>query len=81
MGDAGVVRRAFDAINDRDADALVETLHEDVELHSLLTETERPTYHGHREVREWLGAVLDVFPDWRPRVICGSSRNERAVFS
>jgi ketosteroid isomerase-like protein len=68
MSDATLVETALEAINRRDVDALVATLDEGVELRSLLTEAERPVYHGHQEVREWLSAVLEVFPDWRPAV-------------
>ena len=32
------------------------------ELRSLLTEPERPLYHGHEGVRDWFDAVFGVFP-------------------
>jgi ketosteroid isomerase-like protein len=65
---AEVVRSAFDAIVRRDSDALLAELDADVRIRSLLTEAERADYRGHDGAREWLHAVLDVFPDWAPHV-------------
>jgi hypothetical protein len=31
-------------------------------VRSLLTEPERPLYHGHEGVRDWFDAVFGVFP-------------------
>jgi ketosteroid isomerase-like protein len=62
-----LVRRAFEKFNSRDLDGLLELLHEDVRVHSLMTEAERQDYHGHQGVREWQAAVFDVFPDWCPQ--------------
>jgi ketosteroid isomerase-like protein len=62
-----LVHRAFVTFNRRDLDGLLELLHEDVQVHSLMTEAERQDYHGHEGVREWHAAVYDVFPDWRPQ--------------
>jgi hypothetical protein len=61
-----LVRRAFDAYAAGDIDAPLEVLDPGVRIHSLLTEAERDTYDGHEGAREWLAAVLDIFPDWRP---------------
>jgi ketosteroid isomerase-like protein len=61
-----LVHRVFEAYGRRDIESLLELLDADVELRSLLTEAERPLYHGHDGVREWMGAVFDVFPDWLP---------------
>ncbi len=49
-----LVRRAVDAFMARDVEA-------------LLTEAERPLYHGHEGVRDWFQSVFGVFPDWRGR--------------
>ena len=65
MGEA-VVRRAVEAFLARDLDGLLEVAHEEIVLRSLLTEAERPLYHGHDGVRDWFHAVFGVFPDWRP---------------
>jgi ketosteroid isomerase-like protein len=66
---AEVVRRAFEAYAGHDVRAVLELVTPDVEIRSLMTEAERTSYKGPDAVREWLAAVLDVFPDWRPRVL------------
>ena len=63
-----LVRRAFDAYNSREVDALLRVLHPEVHVRSLMTEAERADYHGHQGAREWYAAVFDVFPDWAPRI-------------
>ena len=65
---ADLVRRAFDAFSPPDVEALLVLLHPDIEVKSLMTEAERTTYAGEHGVREWFDAVLEVFPDWRPRL-------------
>jgi ketosteroid isomerase-like protein len=61
-----IVRRAFEAYARGDVESLLTLLDPGVEVRSLMTEAERTTYRGHRGVREWFAAVVDVFPDWRP---------------
>ena len=62
-----VVQRAVGAFMARDLDGILELADPRIELRSLLTEAERPLYHGHDGVREWFDAVFGVFPDWRPQ--------------
>jgi ketosteroid isomerase-like protein len=62
-----VVRRAVDAFMARDLDGILAVADPDIVLRSLLTEAERPLYHGHDGVRDWFDAVFGVFPDWRPQ--------------
>jgi ketosteroid isomerase-like protein len=62
-----VARRAVDAFMARDLDAILALADERIVLRSLLTEPERPLYHGHDGVRDWFEAVFGVFPDWRPQ--------------
>ena len=62
-----VVRRAVKAFMERDLDAILAVADPGIELRSLLTEAERPLYHGYPGVREWFDAVFGVFPDWRPQ--------------
>jgi ketosteroid isomerase-like protein len=62
----GLVRRAVDAFMARDLDAILALADDEIVLRSLLTEAERPLYHGHAGVRDWFHAVFGVFPDWRP---------------
>jgi ketosteroid isomerase-like protein len=61
-----LVRRALVAFHAGDLETLLALLQPDVHVRSLLTEAERPDYHGYDGVRDWFGAVLEVFPDWRP---------------
>jgi hypothetical protein len=61
-----VVLRAVSAFMARDLDGLLALADPQIVLRSLLTEPERPLYHGHEGVREWFDAVFGVFPDWRP---------------
>jgi ketosteroid isomerase-like protein len=62
-----VVQRAVGAFMERDLDGLLALADPGIELRSLLTEPERPLYHGHDGVRDWFNAVFGVFPDWRPQ--------------
>jgi ketosteroid isomerase-like protein len=62
-----LVRRAVGAFMERDLDGILAVADPRIELRSLLTEAERPIYHGHDGVRDWFDAVFGVFPDWRPQ--------------
>jgi ketosteroid isomerase-like protein len=62
-----VVKRAVDAFMEHDLDGILALADPRIELRSLLTEAERPLYHGHEGVRDWFDAVFGVFPDWRPQ--------------
>jgi ketosteroid isomerase-like protein len=61
-----LVRRAVTAFMAQDLDAILALADPEIELRSLLTEAERPLYHGHEGVRDWFHAVFGVFPDWYP---------------
>jgi ketosteroid isomerase-like protein len=61
-----LVRRAVDAFMARDLDGILAVADEGIVLRSLLTEPERPLYHGHEGVRDWFDNVFGVFPDWTP---------------
>jgi ketosteroid isomerase-like protein len=61
-----LVRRAIAAFLARDLDGILAVAAPAIVLRSLLTEPERPLYHGHDGVRDWFAAVFGVFPDWRP---------------
>jgi hypothetical protein len=51
----------------RDLEGILALADPEIVLRSLLTEAERPLYHGHEGVRDWFDAVFGVFPDWRPQ--------------
>jgi ketosteroid isomerase-like protein len=61
-----LVLRAVEAFMARDVDGILELADRDIVLRSLLTEAERPLYHGHDGVRDWFENVFGVFPDWSP---------------
>ena len=63
-----LLTRAFEMFNRRDVDGLLELLHPEVRVHSLMTEAEGADYVGHDGVRRWQTAVLDIFPDWCPQL-------------
>jgi hypothetical protein len=65
-----------EAFMERDLDAILELAHEEIVLRSLLTEAERPLYHGHQGVRDWFHAVFGVFPDWSPAPRAAASYDE-----
>ena len=58
-----VVRRAVDAFMARDLDGILAVADEQIVLRSLLTEAERPLYHGHAGVRDWFDNVFGVLRD------------------
>jgi ketosteroid isomerase-like protein len=74
-----VVMRAVAAFMGRDLDGILELADPRIVLRSLLTEPERPLYHGHDGVREWFHAVFGVFPDWRPEPRRASYDEDGAV--
>jgi ketosteroid isomerase-like protein len=74
-----VVQRAVGAFMEQDLDGLLALADPRIELRSLLTEAERPLYHGHDGVRDWFDAVFGVFPDWRPQPRPASYDEDGAV--
>ena len=74
-----VVQRAVGAFMRRDLDGLLAVADSRIALRSLLTEAERPLYHGHDGVRDWFDAVFGVFPDWRPQPRAASYDEDGAV--
>jgi ketosteroid isomerase-like protein len=66
MSNEALVRQAVEAFLARDLDGILVVADEEIVLRSLLTEAERPLYHGHDGVRDWFDNVFGVFPDWRP---------------
>ncbi len=74
-----VVQRAVDAFMRRDLGGILAVADARIELRSLLTEAERPLYHGHEGVRDWFDAVFGVFPDWRPQPRSASHDEDGAV--
>jgi ketosteroid isomerase-like protein len=63
-----LARRAFQAFNDRDLDAVLATLHDDVEAFPRLAAVEGG-YRGHDGVRRWWAQLLDAFPDFHVEIL------------
>jgi ketosteroid isomerase-like protein len=74
-----VMQSAVGAFMQRDLDGILAVADPRIELRSLLTEAERPLYHGHAGVRDWFDAVFGVFPDWRPRPRAAAYDEDAAV--
>jgi ketosteroid isomerase-like protein len=74
-----LVRDAIHAFMARDLEAILAVADREIVLRSLLTEAERPLYHGHEGVREWFEAVFGVFPDWNPTPRAATHDEDGAV--
>jgi ketosteroid isomerase-like protein len=62
-----LTRRAFQAFEDRDLDALLAILDDDVEAVPILAGMEGG-YRGHDEIRRWWANLLDTFPDFHAEI-------------
>ena len=63
-----VFKRAFDAINRRDAEALVSELDPEVEWHSAILMAmggKQTVYRGHEGVREWLRDLYETLSEFQ----------------
>ena len=63
-----LTRRAFQAFNDRDLDALLAGLHDEVEAYPRLAAVEGG-YRGHDGIRRWWAQLLGTFPDFHVEVL------------
>lgn len=61
-------RRAFQAFNDRDLDAVLAALHDEVEAFPRLAAVEGG-YRGHGGVRRWWAQLLGAFPDFHVELL------------
>jgi ketosteroid isomerase-like protein len=61
-----IVHSAYEAIRERDFEALIPFVDPEVEIVSLLLEPEGP-YRGHEGMRRFWADLFDVFPNWRPQ--------------
>jgi ketosteroid isomerase-like protein len=62
-----IVRGSYDAFEARDLEAFLSYMDPAIEYRSLVLEVEG-VYHGHEGMRSWWEGVLDVFPDWSPKI-------------
>jgi len=74
-----LVREAVEAFMARDLERILAVADPEIVLRSLLTEAERPLYHGHDGVRDWFEEVFGVFPDWNPQPRAASHDEDGAV--
>jgi ketosteroid isomerase-like protein len=79
MANEAVVRQAVEAFLARDLDGILAVADDEIVLRSLLTEAERPLYHGHDGVRDWFENMFGVFPDWRPQPRAASYDQDGSV--
>jgi ketosteroid isomerase-like protein len=63
-----LTRRAFQAFHDRDLDALLAMLDDDVEAVPVLAAMEGD-YHGHDGIRRWWAGLLGTFPDFSAEIL------------
>jgi ketosteroid isomerase-like protein len=63
-----LARRTFQAFNDRDLDAILVDLHDDVEAFPRLAAVEGG-YRGHEGVRRWWAQLLVAFPDFQAEIL------------
>jgi len=75
-----LTRRAFQAFNDRDLDAVLVGLHDDVEAFPRLAAVEGG-YKGHDGIRRWWAQLLDAFPDFHVEILEVRDLGEFVVLS
>ncbi len=73
-----LIRRAHDAFNARDLDALLALTNEDAHTDSRITSIEGG-YRGHDGVRRWWTQLLDVFPDYTNEVLDVEEHGDGAI--
>jgi ketosteroid isomerase-like protein len=75
-----LARRAFQAFNDRDLDAVLAGLDEEVEAFPRLAAVEGG-YRGHDGVRRWWAQLLDAFPDFHVEILEVRDLGDRMVLT
>ena len=73
-----LTRRAVQAFEDRDLDALLAVLDEEVQAFPILAGMEGG-YHGHEGIRRWWDHLLGTFPDFRAEVVELSDIGESTI--
>jgi ketosteroid isomerase-like protein len=59
-----LVRSMYRAATERDVDAWLAHLTEDVEIHELASMPDTEVYRGHEGARRWLAGVLELVDEW-----------------
>ena len=63
-----LTRRAFQAFDDRDLDAVLALLDDDVKAFPILAGMEGG-YRGHEGIRRWWTSLLGTFPDFHTEIL------------
>jgi ketosteroid isomerase-like protein len=63
-----LVRRALDAFNRRDLDAMLALADDELEAVPLAAVMDG-SYHGHEGMRRWVESWVGAFPDWKIEVV------------
>ena len=64
--DVQLVRRVFDAINERDVDAMLAAYHPDADLSTLTSQlVQGNAYRGHSGIRDYFSSFTDVWDELR----------------
>lgn len=64
-----LAHRAFQAFNDRDLDAFLGLMSDEVEAIPIIAAMEGGCYRGHDGIRRWWEQVLGAFPDFQAEVV------------
>jgi ketosteroid isomerase-like protein len=71
------VYRAYDAVRRKDAEALVDEMHPEVEGTAYFMEADATVYRGHAGMRRFMEETFSIFPDWHPEIVnateCGEA--------
>ena len=63
-----LLRRGFQAVNNRDLNGLLAVMDDDVEAFPVLAVMEGG-YHGHDGIRRWWAGLFSSFPDFDAKVV------------
>jgi ketosteroid isomerase-like protein len=77
-GNVELVRRVFEAFNERDLEAFLALMDENVVSGSQLAAIEGD-YHGHDGLRRWWNGLFDVLPDFTMNLVDVEDRGDVTV--
>jgi len=74
-----VIERAYEALSQLDAEAVVSLCEPDVEFRSAIAEADDVTYRGHDGVRDFIASLAEVFEWIRAEALDVIGEGDRAV--
>ena len=74
-----VIERAYEALSQLDAEAMVSLCEPDVEFRSRIAEADDVTYRGHDGVRDFIASLAEVFEWIRAEALEVIGEGDRAV--